>query len=150
MPVASHIIPPPSSYFYLKVIAPNYANWTIYANASDNWYAYYGGGSEVFGPAYVGQPGTMVTFNVTSVGNCPSPSVTYEPSNTLSLGSGANYETIIINCQPLFNVDFNITEGGGAIILISEPSLGVKQLILNGPINKVITVPLNTIITIYA
>ncbi|MGC8543587.1 MAG: hypothetical protein ACP5NQ_06565 [Vulcanisaeta sp.] len=150
-PTVSYTISPPSSYFYLRVIAPSYANWTIYSDASDNWYAYYSGsGSMMFGPAYAGQPGTTVTFNVTRLDNCPSPLVTYEPSNTLSLNNGANYETIIINCQPLFNVDFNITEGGGVIILISEPDLGVKQLILNGPINKVITVPLNTIITIYA
>ena len=144
-------VPPPSSYFYLKVVAPNYASWSIHANASNGWYtSYSGSGSMVFGPAYVGGPGTAVTFNVTSLGNCPSPSVTYEPSNTLSLNNGANYETIVINCQPMFNVDFNITGGGGVIALISEPGLGTTQLILNGPINNVITVPMNTTVTIYA
>ena len=143
-------IPPPSSYFYLKVVAPDYANWTVYTDASDSWYASYSGtGSMSFGPAYVGQPGTTVTFNVTSLGNCPSPSITYEPSNTLSLNNGANYETIVINCQPMLSVDFNVTGGGGVIALINEPGLGVKQLMLNGPTNYAITVPMNTTVTIY-
>ena len=142
---------PPSSYFYLKVVAPNYASWSVHVNASNGWYASYSGsGSMVLGPAYVGGPGTTVTFNVTSLGDCPSPSVTYEPSSTLLLSNGANYETIVINCQPMLSVDLNVTGGGGVIALISEPGLGVKQLMLNGPTNYAITVPMNTTIAIYA
>ncbi|ADN49658.1 hypothetical protein [Vulcanisaeta distributa] len=32
---------PPSSYLFINITAPNYATWTIYANASNGWYAYY-------------------------------------------------------------------------------------------------------------
>ncbi|WP_243675606.1 hypothetical protein [Vulcanisaeta distributa] len=149
-PTVSATIPPPSSYLYLRVIAPSYADWMIYSDASDNWYANYTGvGSVVFGPAYVGGPGTTVMFNVTGLGNCPSPSITYEPSNTLSLGYGPNYETVIINCEPMMNVALNITSGGGIIAIINEPGLGQRQLILNGPTTENLELPINTTITIY-
>ncbi|WP_188602803.1 PQQ-like beta-propeller repeat protein [Vulcanisaeta souniana] len=147
----SMTIPPPPSYAFVNVIAPSYASWLVSAMASNGWYAdYMGVGSMSFGPAYIGEPGTTVTFNVTRLGHCPSPSITYEPSNTLSLNYGPNYETIIINCEPTMSVALNVTSGGGVIALVNEPGLGQRQLILNGPTIESLELPINTTITIYA
>lgn len=144
-------IPPPPSYAFINVVAPSYATWLVSAVASNGWYVNYTGtGSMGFGPAFIGQPGTTVIFNVTALGNCPSPSITYEPSNTLSLNYGSNYETIIINCEPMMRVTMNVTTGGGVITIINEPGLGQRQLILNGPITENLELPINTTITIYA
>jgi len=45
--------PPPPSPLYIRVVAPSFASWTIYANASTGWYTYYSGsGSGQFGPAF--------------------------------------------------------------------------------------------------
>jgi hypothetical protein len=141
--------PPPPSPLYVRVIAPSYASWTIYANASTGWYAYYSGtGSGQFGPAFPGWPGTSVSLNVSSISDCPSPSVTYEPSNEVTLSNGANYVTVLISCEPMVGVGLNMSYGGGLIMLINKPGLPMTSLMLNGPVNNNLTLPINTTITL--
>ena len=144
--------PPPPSYLFINITAPNYANWVIYANASNGWYAYYqGSGSQVFGTAYVGEPGTTVTFNVTSLSGCEYPSITYEPSSNITLSEGANYEYITIECVPYVNTTINVTSGGGIIAILSTPGFVTNQsLIINGPTTQSLLVPMNTTLFIIA
>ncbi|KUO89185.1 MAG: hypothetical protein AT716_01390 [Vulcanisaeta sp. MG_3] len=151
VPMASPT-PPPSSYILINITAPNYASWTIYANASTGWYAYYSGsGSMSFGPAYAGGPSTVVTFNVTSLTNCPYPTIMYEPSNNITLASGANYETITINCVPEVNATFNVTSGGGVVLIISTPGFVTTQsLIINGPYVQSMMLPMNSTVLVIA
>ncbi len=149
----SSAMPPPSSYLFINITAPNYATWTIYANASNGWYAYYqGSGSQAFGPAYVGEPGTTVTFNVTSISGCGYPSITYEPSSNITLSEGANYEYITIECVPYVNATINVTSGGGGIIaILSTPGFTTNQsLIINGPTTQSLILPMNTTLFIVA
>ncbi|MGC8607612.1 MAG: hypothetical protein ACP5L5_08650 [Vulcanisaeta sp.] len=144
--------PPPSSYVLINITAPNYTTWTIYANASNGWYAYYqGNGSQVFGPAYVGEPGTIVTFNVASTTNCEYPSITYEPSSSIALSEGANYEMIAVNCVPYVNATINVTGGGGIIMILSTPGfITTQSLIINGPTIQSMVLPVNTTLFIIA
>ncbi len=145
-------VPPPPSYMFINITAPAYASWTVSANASNGWYAYYSGsGSQYFGPAYVGSPGVTVLFNVTSITGCEYPSVVYEPSNNITLSMGANYETIIINCVPYVNATLNVTNGGGIITIMSTPGFTTNQsLILNGPTIQSFILPMNTTVFIIA
>ena len=141
--------PPPPSPLYVRVVAPSFASWTIYANASTGWYTYYSGsGSGQFGPAFPGWPGASVSLNVSSISDCPSPSVTYEPSNEVTLSNGANYVTVLISCEPMVGVGLNMSYGGGLIMLINKPGLPMTSLILNGPVNNNLTLPVNTTITL--
>jgi len=141
--------PPPPSPLYVRVVAPSFASWTIYANASTGWYAYYSGtGSASFGPAFPGWPGTSVSINVSSISDCPSPSITYEPSNEVTLSNGANYVTVLISCEPMVGVGLNMSYGGGLIMLINKPGLPMTSLILNGPVSNNLTLPINTTITL--
>jgi hypothetical protein len=141
--------PPPPSPLYVRVIAPSYASWTIYANASTGWYTYYSGsGSGSFGPAFPGWPGASVSLNVSSISDCPSPSVTYEPSNEVTLSNGANYVTVLISCGSMVGVGLNMSYGGGLIMLINKPGLPMTSLILNGPVSNNLTLPVNTTITL--
>jgi hypothetical protein len=141
--------PPPPSPLYVRVVAPSFASWTIYANASTGWYTYYSGsGSGQFGPAFPGWPGASVSLNVSSISDCPSPSVTYEPSNEVTLSNGANYVTVLISCEPMVNVGLNMSYGGGLIMLINKPGLPMTSLILNGPVSNNLTLPINTTITL--
>jgi hypothetical protein len=141
--------PPPPSPLYIRVVAPSFASWTIYANASTGWYAYYSGsGSGQFGPAFPGWPGTSVSLNVSSISDCPSPSVTYEPSNEVTLSNGANYVTVLISCGSMVGVGLNMSYGGGLIMLINKPGLPMTSLMLNGPVSNSLTLPVNTTITL--
>ncbi|PLC68449.1 hypothetical protein B7L70_03535 [Vulcanisaeta sp. EB80] len=141
--------PPPPSPLYVRVVAPSFASWTIYANASTGWYTYYSGsGSASFGPAFPGWPGTSVSLNVSSISDCPSPSVTYEPSNEVTLSNGANYVTVLISCEPMVGVGLNMSYGGGLIMLINKPGLPMTSLILNGPVSNSLVLPVNTTITL--
>ncbi|GAB6947868.1 hypothetical protein JCM16161A_19980 [Vulcanisaeta sp. JCM 16161] len=144
--------PPPPSYLFINITAPNYATWTVYASASNGWYAYYqGSGSQVFGPAYVGEPGITVTFNVTSTSNCKYPLITYEPSSNITLSEGANYEFITIECVPYVNATVNLTNGGGIIAILSTPGFMTNQsLIINGPTTQSLILPMNTTLFIVA
>ncbi|WP_460173823.1 hypothetical protein [Vulcanisaeta sp. JCM 14467] len=149
---SSTATPPPPSYLFINITAPSYANWVIYANASNGWYAYYqGSGFQVFGPAYVGEPGTTVTFNVTSLSGCEYPLITYEPSSNITLSEGANYEYITIECVPHINATINVTSGGGVIAILSTPGFATSQsLIINGPTTQSLLVPMNTTLFIIA
>jgi hypothetical protein len=141
--------PPPPSPLYVRVIAPSFASWTIYANASTGWYTYYSGsGSGQFGPAFPGWPGASVSLNVSSISDCPVPSVTYEPSNEVTLSNGANYVTVLISCGPMVNVGLNMSYGGGLIMLINKPGLPMSSLMLNGPVSNNLALPVNTTITL--
>jgi len=141
--------PPPPSPLYVRVVAPSFASWTIYANASTGWYTYYSGsGSGQFGPAFPGWPGASVSLNVSSISDCPSPSITYEPSNEVTLSNGANYVTVLISCEPMVGVGLNMSYGGGLIMLINKPGLPMTSLILNGPVSNNLTLPVNTTITL--
>jgi hypothetical protein len=148
-PITTTVTPPPPSPLYVRVIAPSYASWTIYANASTGWYAYYSGsGSGQFGPAFPGWPGTSVSLNVSSISNCPSPSITYEPSNEVTLNNGANYVTVLISCGSMVGVGLNMSYGGGLIMLINKPGLPMTSLMLNGLVSNNLTLPINTTITL--
>jgi len=141
--------PPPPSPLYVRVVAPSFATWTIYANASTGWYAYYSGtGSGQFGPAFPGWPGTSVSLNVSSIKDCPVPSITYEPSNEVTLNNGSNYVTVLISCGSMVDVGLNMSYGGGLIMLINKPGLPMTSLILNGPVSRSLTLPVNTTITL--
>jgi hypothetical protein len=147
-PITTTVTLPPPSPLYIRVVAPSFASWTIYANASTGWYAVYdGSGSASFGPAFPGWPGTSVSLNVSSVGNCPSPSITYEPSNEVTLSNGANYVTVLISCEPMVGVGLNMSYGGGLIMIINKPGLPMSSLMLNGPVSRSLTLPVNTTIT---
>jgi len=118
------------------------------ANASDNWYAVYNGtGSKQLVLLFlIGL--VLVSPNVSSVGNCPSPSITYEPSNEVTLNNGSNYVTVLVNCGPMVNVGLNMSYGGGLIMLINEPGLPMSSLMLNGPVSNNLALPINTTITL--
>jgi hypothetical protein len=143
------LTPPPPSPLYVRVVAPSFASWTIYANASTGWGAFYSGsGSASFGPAFPGWPGASVSLNVSSISDCPSPSVTYEPSNEVTLNNGSNYVTVLISCEPMVGVGLNMSYGGGLIMLINKPGLPMTSLMLNGPVSNNLTLPVNTTITL--